>query len=69
MVPEVKVPMMDANSFVTRFYNGTYWPQRLGQAFCNEFNVPSSDLEGKLFFTQDNLEAIDLIFEHFVEVN
>lgn len=71
MVPEnaIKVSPLDANNFIQHFHAGKFGAQRLGQAFCNEFKLPNSILEGKLFFEYDKKAAIDLIFENFVEID
>jgi len=68
MVSQVKIPIMDVHGFMKRFHSGAYPHLRLGQAFCNEFKIPPSTEEGRLFFMQEKGEAIDFIFENFVEV-
>jgi hypothetical protein len=63
----MKVKAVEANKFLQCWHSDGYKSQRLGQAFCNEFNISHSIMETKLFYLEDKKAAIELIFEHFVE--
>jgi len=47
--------------FEKEYYQGKYPNERLGQAFCNKFNVTDSDI----FYEEDNKVAKLKIWQYF----
>ena len=55
---EIRISLSDYERFIFKFYNlRAYGPQRLGQAFCNSFDVG----DARLFYELDSRESLDLI--------
>jgi hypothetical protein len=55
---DIRISLTDYERFILKFYNHrVYGGQRLGQAFCNAFNVG----DARLFYELDNRESLDLI--------
>lgn len=51
--------------FLKDFFRSAFPDQRLGQAFCNEFDIT----DDQLFYEEDNGKAIALICEKHIPEN
>ena len=57
-----KVAFDDLRSFMWSYARGQYGPERLGQAFVNEFLVDRQDPD--LFYEEDNHKAYQMISKY-----
>ena len=57
-----KVSIEDLRSFMGSYAKGQYGPERLGQAFVNEFLVDRQDPD--LFYEEDNHKAYQMISKY-----
>ena len=53
----------DFLEFLKRYFLGVYPYQRLGQAFCNKFNIQDSEL----FYCESDKVAQQIILDKYVE--
>lgn len=63
----MKISYLEYQKFLARYYADLFTPQRLGQAFCNEFHIPAA--YDRLFYETNNEVSKAVILECFVEQN
>ena len=61
----MKITMEEYSTFIMEFYEGQERGSvvRLGQAFCNKFDVTDT----VLFYSEDPWEISDILFDKYVE--